>query len=224
VPGDLEQPGQIPQLVAEGPVAEVLAGYREYLLVERGLALSTIVRYESVVRLFLEQRPSGLELDRLTAADVSGFLARECPRLSVAGARGLVSRLRPLLRYLHVAGLISSPLVWAVPGVADQRDRSLPRGLEPAVVRKLLAGCDRRRTVGRRDYAILRLLVRLGLRAGEVTAIQLEDVHWQRPLCSSVRRCRPIYERTQVRNNPISRRCVRGCWVREGDDDRSDRA
>jgi integrase/recombinase XerD len=167
-------------VVADGPVEVLLDGYREYLLVERGLAPSTIVRYECIAKMFLEQRPVGFELDRLTAADVSGFLARECPRLGVAGARGLVSRLRPLLRYLHVAGLIDAPLVWAVPGVADQRDRSLPRGLEPAVVGRLLASCDRRRTVGRRDYAILLLLVRLGLRAGEVAAIELEDVDWRR--------------------------------------------
>jgi len=66
-----------------------------------------------------------------------------------------------------------------VPGVADLRDRSLPRGVEPWVVARLLAGCDRRRTVGRRDYAILLLLVRLGLRAGEVAAIQLDDLDWR---------------------------------------------
>jgi len=70
-------------------------------------------------------------------------------------------------------------LVWAVPSVADLRDRTLPRGLEPAAVRKLLAACDRRRTVGRRDYAILLLLARLGLRRGEVAAMQLEDVDWR---------------------------------------------
>ena len=145
---------------------------------ERGLAPSTIASYDRAARLFLEQWPEGLELDRLTAADVSGFLARKCPRRSVAGARHPVADLRPLLRYVHVAELISSPLLWAVPGVADLRDRSLPRGLEPAAVARLLAGCDRRRTVGGRDYAILLLLVRLGLRAGEVAAMQLEDVDW----------------------------------------------
>lgn len=74
------------------------------MVCERGLAPSTIASYERGARLFLEGRPDGLELDRLTAADVSGFLARECPRLSVAGARHLVADLRPLLRYLHVAG------------------------------------------------------------------------------------------------------------------------
>ena len=92
----------------------------------------------------------------------------------------LVVVLRSLLRYLHVVGLIELPLEWAVPGVADLRDRSLPRGLEPAVVKKLLASCDRRRTVGRRDYAIVLLLARLGLRAGEVAAITLEDVDGRR--------------------------------------------
>jgi len=69
--------------------------------------------------------------------------------------------------------------VWAVPSVADLRDRTLPRGLEPAAVRKMLASCDRRRTVGRRDYAILLLLSRLGLRRGEVAAIGLGDVDWR---------------------------------------------
>ena len=88
--------------------------------------------------------------------------------------------LRPLLRYLHVTGLIEAPLVWAVPGVADVRDRSLPRGLEPRVVAGLLASCDRRTLVGQRDHAVLVLLVRLGLRAGEVAAIRLDDVDWRR--------------------------------------------
>ena len=145
---------------------------------ERGLAPLTVVGYERVARLFLEQQQPG-RLESLTAADVSGFLVRECPWRRVSGARELVAGLRPLLRYLHVAGLIGAPLVWAVPGVADLRDRSLPRGVEPQVVSGLLASCDRRRMVGRRDYAILLLLVRLGLRAGEVAAMRLEDLDWR---------------------------------------------
>jgi len=167
-------------VVAEGPLEELLVGYRSYLVRERGLAQSTIAEYERVARLFLGQRPGGLALGELAAADVSGFLVRECPRRSVAGARHLVSPLRSLLRYLHVAGLIGMPRVWAVPGVADLRDRSLPQGVEPAVVARLWASCDRRRTVGRRDYAILLLLVRLGLRVGEVAAIELGDLDWRR--------------------------------------------
>jgi integrase/recombinase XerD len=179
----LREVGAVPELmpaVVDDPVDELLDRYRGYLLRERGLASRTIVEYQRTARLFLERRPVGLELERLAAADVSGFLARECPRRTVAGARHLVAGLRPLLRYLHVAGLIELPLVWAVPGVADLRDRSLPRGLEAKVVARLLASCDRRRTVGRRDYAILLLLVRLGLRAAEVAAIELEDLDWRR--------------------------------------------
>jgi integrase/recombinase XerD len=172
-------PGSVPA-VAGDAVDELLEGYREYLSLERGLASRTIVEYQRTARLFLGQRPVGLGLERLTAADVSGFLARECPRRTIPGARHLVSDLRPLLRYLHVAGLIEMPLVWAVPGVAELRDRSLPRGLEPKVVARLLASCDRRRTVGRRDYAIVLLLSRLGLRAAEVAAIELGDLDWRR--------------------------------------------
>lgn len=155
-------------VVVDGPVEELLADYRGYLVRERGLAESTIENYERVARLFLSDHEDvdGLALERLTAAEVSAFLARECPKRGVAGARDVVNGLRQLLRYLHVRGLISVPLRWAVPAVADLRDRSLPRGLDAATVAKLLAGCDRRRTVGRRDYAILILMVRLGLRPG----------------------------------------------------------
>jgi integrase/recombinase XerD len=183
--GYLQELGVVPSatpVVADGPVEEVLVGYRRYLLQERGVKASTVARYEHEARVFLSQLENveGLGLARLMAADVSGFLARECPPRTVAGARSLVFVVRSLLRYLHVAGLIEAPLEWVVPGVADLRDRSLPRGLEAASVAGLLASCDRRRTVGQRDYAILLLLVRLGLRAGEVAAIGLDDLDWRR--------------------------------------------
>jgi len=170
---------------AHGPVEELLADYSSYLLIERGLAPHTVFdAYVPAARLFLAGRdgPGGLRLDRLTAADVSMFLARECPNRSVSGTRDLVSALRSFLRYLHLAGQIEAPLVWALPSVADLRDRTLPRGLEPAAVKRLLASCDRRRLVGRRDFAILLLLSRLGLRAGEVARLQLDDVDWRRGL------------------------------------------
>jgi integrase/recombinase XerD len=166
----------------EGEVERLLSAYRQYLVRERGLAESTICQYERVAQLFLEEREraGGLQLERLSAADVSGFLARECPKRSVSGARHLVVGLRPLLRYLYVRGLIGLPLRWAVPGVADLRDRALPRGLEPAIVAKLLGSCDRRRTVGRRDYAVLLLMVRLGLRVSEVAVLRVDDLDWRR--------------------------------------------
>lgn len=167
---------------ADGPVERLLGDYRRYLVHERGLATQTVAKSERAARVFLEEREraGGLQLEHMTAADVSSFLARQCPRLSVSEARLLAQGLRSLLRYLHVAGLIPVSLRWAVPAVADLRDRTLARGLDPAHVAKLLASCDRRRTVGLRDYAVLLLLLRLGLRAGEVAAIELDDIDWRR--------------------------------------------
>ena len=165
-----------------GPLEKLLADYGEYLSIERGLCGHTVFdAYVPTPRLFLSELdgPGGPDLERLVAAQVSSFLAREYQKRSVSGARDLVCALRSLLRYLHLAGLTGMPLVGAVPSVADLRDRSLPRGLEPAAVRRLPASCDRRRLVGRRDFAILLLLARLGLRAGEVAAITLDDIDWR---------------------------------------------
>ena len=168
--------------VVDDPLERLLADFARYLLAERGLTEHTVfARYVPAARLFLTSR-AGLEvsgLERLTGADVSLFMAAECPKRSVSAARDLMGGLRSLLRYLYLTGAIPNPLVWAVPAIADLRDSSLPRGLEASVVKRLLASCDRRRTVGRRDYAILLLLVRLGLRAGEVAAITLDDVDWR---------------------------------------------
>src|SRR5664279_543321 len=178
----LRQVGAVPPpalACPDGPREQLLADYGRYLSIERGLCDHTVFdAYVPASRLFLSELAgvNGPDLGRLAAADVSSFLARECPKRSVSGARDLVCALRSLLRYLHLAGLIAAPLVWAV---ADLRDRSLPRGLEPAAVRRLLASCDRRRLAGRRDYAILLLLSRLGLRAGEVAAISLDDIDWR---------------------------------------------
>ena len=100
--------------------------------VERGLSAHTVVHaYGPAARLFLAGRddPDGLGLERLCAADVTSFLARECPKRSVPGARDLVCALRSFLRYLHLAGRIEVPLVWAVPSVADLRDRTQSAGM-----------------------------------------------------------------------------------------------
>ena len=159
-----------------------LADYGRYLLEERGLTEHTVfARYVPAARLFLASRV-GLDvsaLERLNGADVSLFMVAECPKRSVSAARDMTGGLRSFLRYLYLTGRVPTALVWAVPTIADLRDSSLPRGLELSVVKRLLSSCDRRRTVGRRDYAILLLLLRLGLRAGEVAAITLDDIDWR---------------------------------------------
>lgn len=171
----------VPMLAPDDPVEEVLAEYRSYQLRERGLSSATADCYERRARRFLAGRAEldGLGLDRLTAAEVTGFLADECPLRGTGEAALLVAAVRSLLRYLHATGLIGAPLEWAVPAVANLKGRSLPRSLEPAVVTALLASCDRRRTIGRRNYAILLLLARLGLRASEVAQACLDDINWR---------------------------------------------
>src|SRR5262249_24055257 len=98
--------------------------------------------------------------------------------LSQRSVERLVNGMRSFLRFALVEGLITAPLADAVPSVARRPGAGLPRGLSPAEVSALLASCDRRRPTGTRDYAILVLLVRLGLRAAEVAALRLDDIYW----------------------------------------------
>jgi site-specific recombinase XerD len=153
-----------------------------YLLEERGLAAGTVRYYERVARLLLAgvaAPDGGLDLGLLTADDVGRFVLGECAARSVGSAKNVVMALRSLLRFLHLEGITAGDLAGAVPAVAPQ-PRSLPRALDPGVVARLLASCDRRTSTGRRDFAVLTVLARLGLRAGEVAAIELGDIDWRR--------------------------------------------
>jgi len=164
------------------PVEELLGRYGRYLAEERGLATTTISHYDQAARQLLLQRPmtgDQVELTGLSLAEVTAFVARETQRLSSGSARNLVSALRALLRYLHLEGLITQPLASGLPSAACWSGSTLPRALPPGQAARLLDSCDRRRAVGRRDYAILTLLVRLGLRAGEVAALRLDEIDWR---------------------------------------------
>jgi integrase len=167
--------------VAVGPVAALLERYRAYLISERGLTPGTARCYLDAIRPFVAGRLRGEQLDLagLTAADVTGFVVAACPGRAQGTAKLIVTTLRSLLRWLHVEGVIAAPLAGAVPSVAGWRLAGLPGALEPEQLRRLLASCDRRRGLGRRDYAILLLLSRLGLRAGEVAALGLDDLDWR---------------------------------------------
>jgi len=158
---------------------EWLAAYRRYLVAERGLAASTVGSYLRVARRFLAGGATKATLERLTAADVTAFVVAECGRSAGPSANKMVTALGSLLRYLHLAGLTAVPLVTAVPRVAPRRSAPVPRGIAAWQVACLLSGCDRRTCHGRRDFAILMLLARLGLRAGEVAALTLDDFHWR---------------------------------------------
>jgi site-specific recombinase XerD len=171
----------VPQVVPPGPVEELLGRYRGYLIGERGLTSGTARGYVDLVRPFAATRLHGGVLDfaSLTAADVTGFVLGACPGRAVGSAKLIVCSLRSLLGWLHVTGATPVSLVSAVPSVAGWRLSALPKGLEPGQLRRLLAACDRRMATGRRDYAIMLLLARLGLRAGEVAHLGLGDIDWR---------------------------------------------
>lgn len=172
----------IPPDVAPGPVEELLGRYRAWLLVERGVTPGTARGYVDCVRPFVAGRLHGgvLDLAGVTAGDVTGFVLGVCPGRAVGSAKLIVCALRSLLRWLHLTGAVPVSLAAAVPSVAGWRLSGLPKGLEPGQLRSLLAACDRRTPTGRRDYAIMLLLARLGLRAGEVARLGLDDLDWRR--------------------------------------------
>lgn len=182
--GYLRSVGVAPSVVAAvaaTPVDELLARYRRYLALDRGLAAVTVRCYLEMVSPFLAARAGadGLGLARVSAADVNSFVLAESASRSRGSAKLMVTALRSLLGFLHVEGLITESLTGAVPSIAGWRLARLPRALEPGDVARLLATCDRETVVGRRDFAVLVVLVRLGLRRGEVAGLVLENVDWR---------------------------------------------
>ena len=179
----LRQAGVIPEKLSRsgsGPLGVLLGRYRRFLLDQRGLAEATAAHYEVVARLFCDAVGAGQSgsWESLSAADVSRFVTKACSRPVKVSPREMVSALRSFLRFLHVEGVSTGPLAQAVPSYASWRAAGLPKALTPEQVRRLLGSCDRRSAKGRRDYAVLVLLSRLGLRAGGVAGLRLEDFDW----------------------------------------------
>jgi integrase/recombinase XerD len=157
------------------PNDATLGAYRNELTRERGLAPATVRFYLRVARAVL---PVDGDLTRLTAQTVTAVILNVSHQYSVAFTKYWVSAMRALLRHLFVRGAIAGDLTGAIPAVAGWRLTGLPRDLDPAVVAQLLRACDGRTHDGRRARAAVLLMVRLGLRVGEVAALRLEDVDW----------------------------------------------
>jgi integrase/recombinase XerD len=124
-------------------------------------------------------QPVDLALSGLSAGQVTGYVVEYCGGRNTESAKAMVTALRSLLRFLHVTGRVPSPLVGAVPAVANWRLAGLPRTMSAEQVDALIAGCDAGIPVGVRDRTVLVLLARLGLRTVEAAALQLEDVDWR---------------------------------------------
>ena len=160
--------------------AELLGAYEAHLSKERGVVEAVVARWVQSAETFLVATPCLAEGDRpLSAADVMAFCARELPARGSSAAKDLAAALRSFLRFLYVRGVITAPLAQSIPPVASCRDATLPHGPSVREIERLVASCDRRTRRGRRDRAILLVLVRLGLRAGEVTRLSLGDIDWR---------------------------------------------
>lgn len=170
-----------PTAAPTDPLDQMVDRFRCHLSQERGLVEGTVRFYVHVAGLFLSKRSAieGPDLVDLGAGDVIEFTRHACEGRSLSSARQTVSALRSLLRWLEMEGVTSAGLDQAVLPAAGWRP-NLPRGVDSDQVERLLSSCDRRRALGRRDYAILTLLVRLGLRGGEVIGLELGDIDWRR--------------------------------------------
>lgn len=179
----LGRQGLLPASEAPAPSGEaerILEGFRSYLSRERGLVEGAVRFYVHIAGLFVHERTTGeaVDLSGLSARDVSGFTTRVCEGRGLSSSRQAVSALRSFLRFLALEGVTVVALDDAVLSVAGWNP-SLPRAITSSDVARLLASCDRRRAAGRRDFAILLVLARLGLRGGEVVAMELGDIDWR---------------------------------------------
>jgi site-specific recombinase XerD len=170
------------------PVERCAQAYERYLREERVLAPATIVNYVPLACGFLRDRfgTGAAKLSSLRALDVIGFVQRQAPRLHLKRAKLLTTALRSFFQFALYSGQMRLDLATAVPCVANWSMPSIPRGIAPDQVKQLLSQLDRGTAVGRRDYAILLLLARLGLRSGEVAFLELDDIDWK-AACLSVR-------------------------------------
>ena len=145
-----------------------------------GLTSATVDNYLPTVRAFLLERfaDEEVQLGRLVPQDANRFILRHAQRVSQSRAKLMVTALRSFLRFLYQRGDIAVDLAGAVLPVMHWRLSALPKSLAPEQVESLLESCERSTVIGRRDYAILLLMARLGLRAGEVVAMTLDDLDW----------------------------------------------
>lgn len=177
------------------PVEGCARAFGRYLGEERLLTNETIRNYVPFIHDFLGDRfgTGPVRLSRLCARDVALFVQRRAPQLHLGRAKILISALRSFLQYTRYRGDIRLDLAAAVPSAANWSMASIPRGIAPDQVRRLLAQINRDTAVGRRDYAILLLLARLGLRCGEVAFLELEDIDWRHgSLCVHGKGGRPV--------------------------------
>jgi site-specific recombinase XerD len=162
-------------------LTDILSRYENYLRSERGLVTTTIIGYQPFVRKFLVERfhKQPYLFGEVKPSDISNFVLRHSHSMSLRRAQLMTTVFRSFFRFLFLKGELQVDLAVSVPTVADWRLSTVPKYLTSKEIDRVLQACNRQSSTGRRDYAILLLLARLGLRAGEVVALQLNDIDWR---------------------------------------------
>lgn len=166
---------------AEAPFRRQAPGFYTYLRQEKGLRETSVTAYQQHLRRFETYLAHiGLtDLATLSPAVLSAFVIEGSTGLGKSSVRDLCGRLRVFLRYLYREQLISRDISSTVESPQNYRLSDIPRSIEWGDVQKVLASIERRSVVGKRDYAMLLLLVTYGLRAREVAALTLDDIDWR---------------------------------------------
>jgi len=161
---------------SSSPRQRLLLAYERYLPGERSLGQSTVAKYSHIAEAFLGMLPDPVDdaLAGLPAGQVHGFVLSRG-----TGAKSIAGGLRSFLRYLFLSGGTPRELAGAVPPAAAWKLAGLPARMDAEAVSAVLRSCDRATVTGRRDYAILLLLARLGLRAHEAAGLELDDIRWR---------------------------------------------
>jgi len=163
------------------PLDGLVEEFRRHLLHDRALAEATLQGYCPRVRLFLSAcfGTGSLELAWLSVRAVQDFVVSHARDRSPKSTQLMLTALRSFLRFLYLRGWIAQKLAEHVPRVASWRQTDPPKWLPDEDVERVLNCCDRHCAIGQRDYAILLLLARLGLRAGEILSLELDDIRWE---------------------------------------------
>jgi integrase/recombinase XerD len=159
------------------PEPGLLKSFCAWMRAQRGTSDQTLYHYGISIRELIRrfgENPSKLDAHRLRQ-----FVVRRSRTAGWAAAKMCTTALRMFLRFLIAEGRCRAGLLGAIPALPHWRLTSLPRYLPPEDVERLIASCDRSSPVGKRDRAILLLLARLGLRAGDIVQLRLQDITWK---------------------------------------------
>jgi len=161
-------------------LAPIVEAFEAWMLLHRQVSTVTLARsYRPVLVRFIDA--AGAQPEHYTAATIRGFILDQVVGVGrKKRGQGIATAVRMFLRYLATQGLCAAELVDAVPTVAHWKKEGLPKYISPAEVERILATCDQATTTGRRDFAILLALARLGLRASDVAGMRLSDLDWFR--------------------------------------------